>query len=65
MWGLWNARVRDWFNTGGRTPHFKTREEAERLVPLAMRQYPFGKWEPREYRADEEDSVARPDSTAA
>ena len=49
VWGLWNTRMSEWFNPGTVRPYFPTREAAMRMVPLAMRQYPFGKWEPRPY----------------
>jgi hypothetical protein len=67
MWGLWNARIADWFNPGGRVPHFRTREEAERLIPLAKRQYPFGRWEARRYRPEQAspNQEARPELTIA
>ena len=71
-WGLWNPRLTEWFNPGGKRPYVKTREEAERMVRAAMRQYPVGTWEPREYLAEDdsdedtgagEDATDRPDAT--
>jgi hypothetical protein len=50
LWGLWNERLTEWFNPGDRRPFARSREEVERLIPLARRQYPFGTWEIREYR---------------
>ena len=61
-WGLWNQLLTEWFNPGGKRPYVKTREEAERMVRAAVRQYPMGKWELREFLA-EEDSDA--ESTSA
>lgn len=66
VWGLWNEQVGDWFNPGGRAPYFRTREEAERFIPVARRQYAFGTWEVREYprdlpeQTDEEESEGEP-----
>ena len=62
-WGLWNERLTEWFNPGGRRPYVKTREEAERMRRAAVRQYPIGEWELREYVVDDEDGelVARAD----
>ena len=53
-WGLWNQRLTEWFNPGGKRPYVKTREEAERMRRAARRQYPVGSWELREYLAEEE-----------
>ena len=53
-WGLWNQRLTEWFNPGGRRPYVASREAAERMRRAAMRQYPMGTWELREYVADEE-----------
>lgn len=44
VWGLWNGHLRDWFNPGTRKPYFATRAAAERMVPLAQRQYARGVW---------------------
>jgi hypothetical protein len=58
-WGLWNERLTEWFNPGGRRPYVKSREEAERMRRAALRQYPIGTWELREYMPeDDEDSSA-------
>ena len=56
VWGLWNARLGEWFNPGTRKPYYLTAEEARRTIPKAIRQYPFGTWEVREYPLDEEDN---------
>ena len=56
-WGLWNERLTEWFNPGGRRPFVKTREEAERMRRAALRQYPIGTWELREYVVEEDDVV--------
>jgi hypothetical protein len=62
-WGLWNQRLTEWFNPGGKRPYVKTREEAERMRRAAMRQYPVGAWELREYLAEEEsDATDQPDA---
>jgi hypothetical protein len=52
-WGLWNQRLTEWFNPGGRRPYFPTREAAERMIPMARRQYPVGTWELREYKYED------------
>jgi hypothetical protein len=54
VWGLWNDALGEWFNPGTRKPYFNTRDEAERRVPIALRQYAFGKWVIREYPLDGE-----------
>jgi hypothetical protein len=54
VWGLWNAAITEWFNPGTAKPYFTSREAAARLLPLALRQYPLGKWEIREYPLEEE-----------
>jgi hypothetical protein len=67
-WGLWNPRLTEWFNPGGKRPYVKSREEAERMIQSALRQYPVGTWEPREYLAEDdsesegEDVTDRPDA---
>ena len=53
-WGLWNQRLTEWFNPGGKRPYFPSREAAERMLQSAMRQYSVGKWELREFLAEEE-----------
>jgi hypothetical protein len=53
-WGLWNPRLTEWFNPGGKRPYFPSREAAERMLQSAMRQYSVGKWELREFLAEEE-----------
>jgi hypothetical protein len=55
VWGLWNAAITEWFNPGTSKPYFPTREAARRMLPLAQRQYPMGKWEVREYPLEEEE----------
>ena len=61
-WGLWNQRLTEWFNPGGKRPYVKTREEAERMRRAALRQYPVGTWELREYLAEEEsEATDQPD----
>ena len=57
-WGLWNQRLTEWFNPGGKRPFVKTRDEAERMRMAALRQYPIGKWELREYVVEDEDVEA-------
>ena len=57
-WGLWNGRLNEWFNPGTRKPFYPTKEDAERMVPLARRQYSMGKWELREYRLEEDEANA-------
>lgn len=52
-WGLWNAQLTEWFNPGTRRPFYPTREAAERMVPMARRQYSMGTWELREYRLED------------
>jgi hypothetical protein len=49
VYGLWNEALEEWFNPGTRKPYFASREEAIKLIPLALRQYSMGKWEVREY----------------
>ena len=56
-WGLWNERLTEWFNPGGRRPYVKTREEAERMRRAAMRQYPIGEWELREFLAEDDQAA--------
>ena len=63
-WGLWNERLTEWFNPGGRRPYVKTREEAERMRRAALRQYPIGTWELREFLA-EDDELSEFDDGAA
>jgi hypothetical protein len=72
LWGLWNERLTEWFNPGNRRPFFRSREEVERLIPLAKRQYPFGTWEIREFVPEGEleagppagEAVAAPEGSA-
>jgi hypothetical protein len=52
VYGLWNDALGEWFNPGTRKPYFATREDAMRMIPLALRQYSMGKWEVREYPLD-------------
>jgi hypothetical protein len=64
-WGLWNPRLTEWFNPGGKRPYFPSREAAERMLQSAMRQYSVGKWELREFLAEEEpgfETTDRPDA---
>lgn len=53
IWGLWNDRLRDWFNPGTRKAYFPTREAALRALPFAVRQYSMGKWEVRPFVFDD------------
>jgi hypothetical protein len=53
-WGLWNATLGEWFNPGTSKPYYPTREAAQRMIPLAMREYPMGKWEVRPYPLEDE-----------
>ena len=55
VWGLWNERLGEWLNPGTRKPYYLTAEEARRTIPKAVRQYPFGMWEVREYPLDDQD----------
>jgi hypothetical protein len=43
-WGLWNATLREWFNPGTTRPYFQSRNDAERVMPLARRQWALGTW---------------------
>ena len=52
VWGLWNSHLLGWFNPGTRKPYFRTRAAAERMIPLAQRQYPRGVWAVRPYPQD-------------
>jgi hypothetical protein len=52
VFGLWNETIGEWFNPGTRRPYFSTREAAERAMVRALRDYPMGKWEIREYPVD-------------
>ena len=54
-WGLWNERLTEWFNPGGKKPYFPTKEAAERMIPMAKRQYSIGKWDLREYFLEEDE----------
>jgi hypothetical protein len=51
-WGLWNAALNEWFNPGTSKPYFPTRDAAERVLPLAERQYPMGRWQVAEFPLD-------------
>ena len=53
-WGLWNQRLTEWFNPGGKKPYFPTKEAAERMLPMAKRQYSVGKWDLREYALEDD-----------
>jgi hypothetical protein len=53
-WGLWNPVLEEWWNPGTRKPYFPSREEAHRMIPIAMRQYPIGTWQVRPYSLEEE-----------
>ena len=64
-WGLWNERLTEWFNPGGKRPYARTKEEAVRWIPLARRQYPMGKWEAREYVLEDDDEETRDQPGAA
>jgi hypothetical protein len=44
QWGVWSRRLREWFNPGTPTLGFPSREEAERALVQAKRQYPRGDW---------------------
>lgn len=54
VWGLWSDVLTEWFNPGTSKPYFISREAAERVAPLALRQYNVGKWEVREYPLEEQ-----------
>ena len=64
-WGLWNQLLTEWFNPGGKRPYVKTREEAERMLRAAVRQYPMGKWELREFLAEEDSEDEQPSTGEA
>jgi len=49
VYGLWNEALDEWFNPGTRKPYFASRQDAIKLIPLALRQYSMGTWEVREY----------------
>jgi hypothetical protein len=53
VWGLWNDHLDDWLNPGTRKPFWLTRDEALHAIPKAVRQYPTGHWEVREYPVEE------------
>lgn len=53
VWGLWNERLGEWFNPGTQKPFWADEEIAKRAIPKAVRQYPVGKWEVREYPVNE------------
>ncbi|HEX2033496.1 MAG TPA: hypothetical protein VHS99_04860 [Chloroflexota bacterium] len=68
VYGLWNEALEEWFNPGTRQPYFPTPEAAHRMIPVAQRQYPVGKWEVREYPLQDPETprpadVAQPEST--
>ena len=52
VWGLWNGWLRDWFNPGTRNAYFLTEAAAQRMIPLAQRQYARGEWVVRSYPQD-------------
>lgn len=60
-WGLWNERLTEWFNPGGKKPYFPTKQAAERMIPMANRQYSMGKWELREYFLEDDEDAERLD----
>jgi hypothetical protein len=62
-WGLWNERLTEWFNPGGRKPYFPTKEAAERMLPMAQRQYAMGKWELLEYALEDDSAAYERDAT--
>ena len=64
-WGLWNERLTEWFNPGGRRPYVKTRAEAERMRRAALRQYPIGTWELREFLAEQNEDSYETDEDGA
>ncbi len=64
-WGLWNERLTEWFNPGGKRPYVPTRETAHHMLPRAQREYPVGKWELREYREDDDAEEQQPEGTPA
>jgi hypothetical protein len=43
-WGLWSRRLREWYNPGTPELGYATREQAEKDLPLAKRDYPRGQW---------------------
>lgn len=53
-WGLWNERLKDWFNPGTSRPWFPSREAAERAIPNARRQWPRGSWVVAPFPASED-----------
>ncbi len=63
VWGLWNEALGEWFNPGTSKPYFPTREAAQRMMPLVLRQYGFGKWELREYPLEE--AAMNPEASGA
>jgi hypothetical protein len=63
-WGLWNERLTEWFNPGTRKPYYPSREAAERMIPLARRQYSMGTWELREYRLEDDETGAADEADA-
>jgi hypothetical protein len=70
VWGLWNDHLDDWFNPGTRKPFWLTRDEALRAMPKALRQYPMGRWEVREYPLEEpeqalDDDLSQPPAEPA
>ena len=60
VWGLWNDALGEWFNPGTAKPYFRTREEAQHRLPLVLRQYPYGKWQIKEYPVQEEEESQPP-----
>ncbi|MGH2354926.1 MAG: hypothetical protein ACRDI2_14540 [Chloroflexota bacterium] len=60
VYGLWNEAIGEWFNPGTRKPYSPTHEAAHHMLPVALRQYPFGTWEVREYPLEEPETALQP-----
>ncbi len=56
-WGLWNTLLGEWFNPGTRKPYYLSEETARNTIPKAIRQYPMGKWQVREYPLDQDEDA--------